>query len=389
MKRILLSIMTIALVSGAAFGATRAYFTDEEKSTGNTFSTGTIDIAVDGQNPWGKTYPMLLDKPSQTNYINFTVENVGNNEANVWKRINNVRTSGGEGTYHCTCGNSDVYVSSEPECYEGTNSCTQPYVERDDLDSYMVYGLYVCKGQVGVDDCAVEGEDFSSGKPTGTGWKAIIPETNQVRVDNVNGVWIKLNDTLVPGKKLAVSQSYRLTAWDDAVESEITNWAQGDVMNFDIELEARQVTAPPPGSTELASVELKKKDPVTWNVVPGASGILSYHTSGNTFNYNFTASGLKASTGYSLIYYADPWPGNHPGALIGSGTSDSSGVLNLSGSPDLGMDLPTSLDANYPAGAKIQLVLSSDYNESTKTLTAWNPAEYLFEMNLITYKKTP
>lgn len=46
MKRILLSVMTIGLVSTVVFGATRAFFTDTEQKTGNTFSTGTIDIAV-------------------------------------------------------------------------------------------------------------------------------------------------------------------------------------------------------------------------------------------------------------------------------------------------------------------------------------------------------
>lgn len=374
--------MTIALVSGVAFGATRAFFSDTEKSVGNIFTAGTIDISVDGQNPWNKTYPMLLDKPSQTNYINFEIANVGENPANVWKRLNNVTTNGGASTF---C----AVASSEPEYVEGGGqpNCQGGYTERDDLDSYMVYDMYVCEGGlIGREGpCAVD----ENGKPTGQNWTAIIPEANQVRIDNVNGVWIKLKDALAQGGKLAVSQSYHLTAWNDAGEPEITNWAQGDIMNFDIELEARQLTAPAPGSTQLASTDLKEKNPVTWDVVPGgASGTLSYNTSGDTFNYSFTASGLNPSTNYSLIYYADPWPGNNPGALIGNGISNVSGVLNLSGSPELLMDLPKLGDANYPAGAKIQLVLSSDYDATNKKLTAWNPAEYLFEMNLITYEDT-
>jgi len=258
----------------------------------------------------------------------------------------------------------------------------------------MVYDLYVCPGQVGIAPCEVEGtvEERASGKPImgdGHGWVAIIPESNQVRVDNVNGIWIRLNDLgLLPGEQLAVSQSYHLTAWDDAQEPTVNNWAQGDVMNFDIELEARQVTAPAPGSVQLASTELKEKDPITWDVVPsGASGVLSYNTSGQTFDYSFAASGLNPSTNYSLIYYADPWPGNHPGTLIATMATDGTGVVVSAGNVELGMDLPKSPDANYPAGAKIQLVLSSDYN-GTNALTAWNPSEYLFEMGLITYEDT-
>ena len=388
MKRILLSIMTIALVSGGAYGATQAFFSDTEKSQGNMFTAGTIDISVAGENPWNRTYPMLLDKPSQTNYINFTIENVGNNPANVWKSINKVTTSGGASPF-CSV------ASSEPEYVEGGGqpNCGGVYTERDDLDSYMVYDLYVCKGQVGIPPCEVEGleDQRASSKPTGSGWKPIIPETNQVRVDNVNGVWVKLVtpevlQPLQPGEKLAVSQSYHLTAWNDAGEPEITNWAQGDVMNFDIELEARQFTAPAPGSEEIkGTLSLKQKDTTTWNyIVGGAIGTLTYNISGATFNYDFQASGLD-DVEYSLIYSADPWPGNHPGALIGTHTA-SGGAINVTGqSKELSMDLPAPADANYPAGAKIWLVPSSAYNSGSHSVTSWGSGKYLFEMNLITY----
>ena len=36
-------------------------------------------------------------------------------------------------------------------------------------------------------------------------------------------------------------------------------------------------------------------------------------------------------------------------------------------------------------GAKIWLIPSSDYDNETKKLTAWNPTTYLFETDLITY----
>lgn len=50
MKRILLSIAVIALVSTVSVGATRAFFVDTETVEGNTFSTGNIDLTVDGDN---------------------------------------------------------------------------------------------------------------------------------------------------------------------------------------------------------------------------------------------------------------------------------------------------------------------------------------------------
>lgn len=44
MKKIALSLMTIAVVVTFAVGATSAYYTDNEVISGNTFSTGTVDI---------------------------------------------------------------------------------------------------------------------------------------------------------------------------------------------------------------------------------------------------------------------------------------------------------------------------------------------------------
>ena len=56
------------------------------------------------------------------------------------------------------------------------------------------------------------------------------------------------------------------------------------------------------------------------------------------------------------------------------------------GSIKFGMGLPVIEDENYPNGTRIWLVPSSDYDVSTNIMIAWNPAEYLFENNLITYK---
>ncbi|MCK5040180.1 MAG: YncE family protein [Candidatus Aenigmarchaeota archaeon] len=126
---------------------------------------------------------------------------------------------------------------------------------------------------------------------------------------------------------------------------------------------------------------------------------------GPEFEYELTANGLQTNTEYSLIYYADEpdrfnnWGGDNPGALIVEATSDSNGNLVVSGSVDLGMNLPSYPDANmdinehdycgapdfysHCTGAKIWLVPSSDYSEPG--LTAWNPNNYLFETDLIDY----
>lgn len=47
MKKILGSILTLGVVAAVAVVATNAFFTDEEKSTGNTFVAGDLDLTID------------------------------------------------------------------------------------------------------------------------------------------------------------------------------------------------------------------------------------------------------------------------------------------------------------------------------------------------------
>lgn len=70
MKRILLSLGIVTFVGAAAVGATGAFFSDNETSTGNTFTAGAIDLKVD----------------SQAHYNGNTCVNVGEVQPNyVWQ----------------------------------------------------------------------------------------------------------------------------------------------------------------------------------------------------------------------------------------------------------------------------------------------------------------
>ena len=162
------------------------------------------------------------------------------------------------------------------------------------------------------------------------------------------------------------------------------------------------------GKSNVAFLYLYEKDPSTWEIVDsGAWGKLKYNLAGPTFDFVFNGHGLQPNINYSLIYYADfpnrmvNWGGNNPGALIATGTTNPGGQLHLAGSPNLNMDLPHPDDANntidysgapdyyaHAHGAKIWLVPSSDYNAGMKKVTAWNPTQYLFETDLITYDDT-
>ena len=49
MRKILLSVLLIGIVAVVAIGASRAFFSDTETSSGNTFTAGAIDLKIDNE----------------------------------------------------------------------------------------------------------------------------------------------------------------------------------------------------------------------------------------------------------------------------------------------------------------------------------------------------
>ena len=358
-KKILVSLSVIAAVAAIAVGGTIAYFSDTETSKGNTFSTGVIDISIDSQNPWKESWNIVDMKPCETGYITFNIQNPGENPVNIWKTVTVTETI-------------DTPIN-EPECVFGggawdanNKACdTTNYTAKSNLQDWMNYDLSVF---VPIAD-----------NQDGGWWQTIYKDEDNKRVGQINGKAIFLG--MIPaGGSMKVTQSYHLIP-------ETQNWAQADTMKFNITIYGEQLKG------ELV-LENKSGAP-DWQILgtDTMKGNLTYNLTGPKFNYTFSATGLKNSTDYRLIYYADPWPGNNPGALIASFMTDGNGNIALtSGSVDLGMDLPVwPNDQNHPEGAKIWLVTASDYNSgnaSVGPMTSWNPANYLFETALITYDDT-
>ena len=143
------------------------------------------------------------------------------------------------------------------------------------------------------------------------------------------------------------------------------------------------------GKSNIGHLYLFEKDPVDWSIADdGAWGKMKYNLSGSTFDFVFNGHGLVPGGDYTLIYYPDPWPGD--GLIcLGSGTANKGGNVHIAGSPDTS-DLPIDGDTNNP-GAKIWLVLSDDVDCTGHTWATpwqWNPTEYLFENDLITFDDT-
>ena len=141
------------------------------------------------------------------------------------------------------------------------------------------------------------------------------------------------------------------------------------------------------GNSNNGFVKLVQKDYTDpeWPVIAeGTWGKLKYSLTGTTFDFHFNGHGLVEDNEYALIYYPDPWPGTGL-IVLGNDVADEDGNVHIKGSAEIEM-LPIEEDENAsadPPGAKIWLVLASDIGEGE--MTGWNPGEYLFEYDLITF----
>jgi hypothetical protein len=141
----------------------------------------------------------------------------------------------------------------------------------------------------------------------------------------------------------------------------------------------------PAGRSHVGHLYFFEKDPETWEVVDGgARGKMKYNLTGYEFDFVFNGHGLEPGYDYTLIYYPDPWPGN--GLIcLGEGTGDYDGNVHIKNVINTG-SMPSAADENYPGGAKIWLVLSNDIDCAAQSMIGWNPIEYLFEYDLMTFE---
>jgi hypothetical protein len=126
---------------------------------------------------------------------------------------------------------------------------------------------------------------------------------------------------------------------------------------------------------------LYEKDPGTWEIVEdGAWGKMNI----NKGKFVFNGHKLENETEYALICYQDDWPGTGS-LLLGNATSNGNGNVHINGLIDY-ETLPSyvyEIEGEQVRGSKIWLVLAADFDNSTTSMTAWNPSEYLFEFDLL------
>lgn len=78
MRKLLLSVLTLGVVSVAALGATRAYFSDTEEILGNTITTGSVDIEIYGNSVVEQPFTLVNILPGvPTAWQELKIKNIG------------------------------------------------------------------------------------------------------------------------------------------------------------------------------------------------------------------------------------------------------------------------------------------------------------------------
>jgi predicted ribosomally synthesized peptide with SipW-like signal peptide len=149
MPKILLSLATISLVSVVAIGATRAYFSDTETSTGNSFTAGTLDLNLDGGN---------------INVVKFTVSNKapGDSGTGYWAVYNAGSIAGYLDLEGKTVTNLENGCN-EPESTSDA-TCDNPGSGQGELGASMNVDLFIDNDHDGV----LEGGDGDTSLYSGT-----------------------------------------------------------------------------------------------------------------------------------------------------------------------------------------------------------------------------
>ncbi|MDD5509452.1 MAG: TasA family protein [Dehalococcoidales bacterium] len=215
-KYLLLLSLAAVLVAGAAASGTFALFSDTETSEGNVFTAGTIDLAVNEENPWSSKIDANLKdlEPGMYDDIPVTLTNVSSNPMDVWMRVTNIETDGGLATYP----SEDPVASSQPE-YEAEGG-PGSWAAIDDIDSVISLAL----------DLGNQVTDYEI-----------------LYIDSIKDKWIYLDNL--------GSLGYRTGSIGFKLDAGAGDQYQGDTMTFDIEFFAQQSegdTQPDPPEPELS-----------------------------------------------------------------------------------------------------------------------------------------
>ena len=140
MRRILFSIITIAVIGISAFGASRAFFSDTETSTNNIFQAGVIDLLVDNTSYYNGVFNEgtsweLSDLPGHLffNFLDLKPSDWGEDTISLHVNTNEA----------WACMNINLTSNDDNTCTEPENTddptCSEP--DADELDGELAQNV--------------------------------------------------------------------------------------------------------------------------------------------------------------------------------------------------------------------------------------------------------
>lgn len=261
MKKIILSLAIIAAVGAIVVGATTAYFSDTETSEGNTISSGSLDLTLNGHNNVTEAVVNIEDmKPSQVWYSGPITLNVSNNPGRIYKRIVN------ETNNPIVC--EDV-LTTEPECEaEGGNWVDGSGCTNNNPQYYLPEVTWL--------DIQRWDDINKDGVIDDNEWVTMLPDQEK-KIDDLSSKWIYLGTYGYPmmDNKLVIRQSFHM---DAAAGNEY----QADRCTFSEEFMVTQTNASdpvdtyvPPQNVVLDSIDIGDSDSVSMTA-HNAQGWLDY-----------------------------------------------------------------------------------------------------------------
>lgn len=231
MKRVILSLAIIGIVSAIVVGVTTAYFSDTETSSGNTFTAGSIDLKIDCRGT-DCDFP-LKDLVGDPFFHSTDIKPGDSGEAtvsfhvydnNAWARMKITNLHNYE--YGCT----------EPEEESGDTTCDSPGDGKGELDENLYFTVWIDEGstpgwqcpenQPACNDDPKEGNNILDPEE-----QAVVPSLplSQLSVDE----WI-----LFPEEVEASKTHYIGVKWE--VPTDVGNIIQSDSLVGEIIIEVVQ-----------------------------------------------------------------------------------------------------------------------------------------------------
>ena len=208
MKKILISLMAIALVIGLVGAGSFALFNDTETSTGNTFTAGTLDLNLDGGN---------------VNVVKFTVTDTypGASGSGTWTLVNAGSLAGYVDLESISKANAENYDAATNEAEAVDDADTSDENGGGELGANLAVVLFW--------------DDGAGGGTAGNGIKDGSEATiYSGALDSIANNY-EANYLLNNGATTYISMTW-------SINSNVNNQIQGDSATLDITFELAQTT---------------------------------------------------------------------------------------------------------------------------------------------------